>query len=124
MDDNIIVKEVSDDSFTLRVKIEKIDKTRIKIHTELIYLGEKSINIIHSDPLVGVVVGDGVTKPDIVYSFVGIPKTLVKNEVYSYEKDRIIDIRSTDKVVYTQVFFTSNDEKKIINLDIKLDKFK
>ncbi|WP_256757721.1 hypothetical protein [Cohnella sp. WQ 127256] len=120
-----VIKEVSSDFFTLRVKVEKVEKAKIKIHTELVYTGDRSIQIIHMDPLIGAVVGERSNRPDIVRSFVGIQRTLSNNEAYSYEKDRIMDIRSDDKVLYAEAIFSiegeSVEKKKILDLEINLD---
>ncbi|BBI34140.1 hypothetical protein [Cohnella abietis] len=115
------VKEVSSELFTLRVKIEQIEKSQIRVSSELVYKGDKSIKFVHSDPLVGAALGDGITRPDIIYSFVGTSGTLEKNQVYSDGKERVFEIGSKDKILYTQAFFTSNDEKKVIDLEINLD---
>ncbi|RKP54919.1 hypothetical protein D7Z26_06660 [Cohnella endophytica] len=117
-------KEMSSDLFTLLVKIEKIEKSKINVHTELVYTGDQSVKFVHSDPLVGVVLGDGLTRPEIVNSFVGISGTLVKNQVHSYDKDRVFEIQPVDKIIYTEAFLTSNDEKKVIDLEINLDEIK
>ncbi|GGG85701.1 hypothetical protein [Paenibacillus radicis (ex Gao et al. 2016)] len=118
------IKEVSSDSVTLRVIVDRVDTSQIKLHTELINMGESSITISHADPLVGAVVGDRMTRPDIVFSFVGITKRLDANEVYSYEKDTIINVQSKDKVLYAQALFTIDGDKKALDLDINLDEVK
>jgi hypothetical protein len=88
-----------------------------------VYTGDNSIEIIHTDPLVVTVLGDRSNRPEIVVSSVGIEKILDKNEVYSYDNDKLINILPEDKVLYTQTVLTIDGEQKIIDLDIDLDEF-
>jgi len=120
-EDNSIIKEVSSDSLTVRVKVEREEASKIKIHTELVNTGDNSIGIIHGDPLTGAVVGERSNRPDIIYSFVGISKSLAKNEVYSFDKDKMINITPEDQILYTETIFSINGERKTIELNINLD---
>ncbi len=120
-EDNFIIKEVSSDLFTLRVEVERVKKSKIKIHTELVYAGDNSIQIMHTDPMVVAVVGDRLNRPGMVISFVGIQKTLSKNEVYSYDKDNIINLKPEDSILYAQSVFTIESEEKKINLDSEIN---
>lgn len=120
-EDKSIIKEVSSDSITLRVKVETVESSKIKIHTELVNTGDNSVVIIHGDPMIGEVVGYRSNRPDIILSFVGITKTLDKNEVYSFDKDKIINIKPEDQILYTQTIFSINGERKTMDLEINLD---
>ncbi|MFC4305423.1 hypothetical protein [Cohnella boryungensis] len=122
-ENNIIIKEVSSGLITLQVKVEKVEVSKVQVHTELVYTGDNSIEIIHTDPLVVTVLGDRSNRPEFVVSSVGIEKILDKNEVYSYDKDKLINILPEDKVLYTQTVLTIDGEQKIIDLDIDLDEF-
>lgn len=120
-EDKSIIKEVSSESITVRVKVEREEASKIKIHTELVNTGDSSIGIIHGDPLTGAVVGERSNRPDIIYSFVGISKSLANNEVYSFDKDKMINITPEDQILYTQTIFSINGESKTIELNINLD---
>ncbi len=115
-----VVKEVSSGIVTLRVQAEKVDASRIKVHAEIVNTSGRPIEILHMDPLVGIEVGPRDREPEFVRSFVGIQGQLDSNEAYSYDEDRIIDIRRKDKVLYAQAILSVGEEEKTIDLDIPL----
>jgi len=119
-----LVKEVSSGIITLRVQAERVEASRIKVHAEIVNTGDRPIEILHMDPLVGIQVGPRGQEPEFVRSFVGIRGQLDSNKVYSYDEDRMIDIRRKDKVLYAQAILSVGEEDKTIDLDIPLNKIR
>lgn len=115
-----LVKEVSSGIITLRVQAERVEASRIKVHAEIVNTGGRPIEILHMDPLVGIEAGPRDREPGFVRSFVGVRGQLDPNEAYSYEKDRILDIRQKDKVLYAQAILSVGEEEVKIDLDIPL----